>query len=32
MRLQWDGSNLRWVRDDRYAGVSKNIMIQPKTG
>lgn len=30
--FKWDGSNLRWVRDDRYAGISKNTFIQPKTG
>eukprot|EP00197_Chlamydomonas_leiostraca_P009640 CAMPEP_0202865800 /NCGR_PEP_ID=MMETSP1391-20130828/6358_1 /ASSEMBLY_ACC=CAM_ASM_000867 /TAXON_ID=1034604 /ORGANISM="Chlamydomonas leiostraca, Strain SAG 11-49" /LENGTH=262 /DNA_ID=CAMNT_0049545677 /DNA_START=1 /DNA_END=789 /DNA_ORIENTATION=- len=30
--FKWDGSNLRWVRDDRYAGQTSNIYIQPKSG
>jgi len=29
--FKYDGSNLRWVRDDRFAGQT-NIMQQPKTG
>ncbi|KAJ9519247.1 hypothetical protein QJQ45_017897 [Haematococcus lacustris] len=30
--FKWDGSNLRWVRDDRYIGVEQQTMIVPKSG
>lgn len=29
---RWDGSNLRWVRDDRFAGKPQMTTIVPKSG
>jgi hypothetical protein len=33
--FRWDGANLRWVRDDRFADIAgddSKTLIKPKTG